>query len=272
MLLAPILVIVIGILAGGLINILADDLPHDRLPHAPRYADGTLRPRGAWLGILAFATGKHIAPDGKRMRWRYPLTEIATAAGMVIALLVKNARTDVSDVQLIFWLIYVFIMVLVTVIDLEQRLILFSVMIPAYIIAILDAIFTPTQREPGVPESLIAGAVGFGVYYILYQGGNLYVHIQNQRGRNIDTPAFGFGDVMLSTLSGLILGPGALILAMFITVFAGAAGSVIYLITRLFSKEGYVPFTPLPYGQYIVLGLFLMLFFGSQMRYMIIGY
>jgi leader peptidase (prepilin peptidase)/N-methyltransferase len=272
MLLTILIIIIIGLFAGAIINVLADDLPHYRRPTTPRYADGARRPLIAWLGILAFVTGKRASPEGAALSWRYPVAEVATVAGMLIALLVKNARTDVSDTQLIFWLIDIIIMVLVTVVDIEHKLILFSVMIPAYVVAVLDAIITPAQREPNLTAALIAGAVGFGVYYILYLGGILYVYVANQQGRNINTVAFGFGDVMLATFSGLILGPGALIFAMFITVFAGAAGAVIYLISRRLSADGYSPFTALPYGPYIVLGTFLMLFFGSQMRYLLIGY
>jgi len=49
-----ILVFLIGIIAGGIVNALADDLPERRRPQLPRYPDGTPRPLIAWLGITAF--------------------------------------------------------------------------------------------------------------------------------------------------------------------------------------------------------------------------
>jgi len=67
-----------GVIVGGVINVLADDLPHYRYPTIPRYSDGTARPISAWLGVSAFLLGKHISPSGTQLSWRYPLTELST--------------------------------------------------------------------------------------------------------------------------------------------------------------------------------------------------
>jgi len=55
---------VLGVLVGGLINVLADDLPRRQNPQPPHYPDGTPRPASAWLGITAFLTGEREAPEG----------------------------------------------------------------------------------------------------------------------------------------------------------------------------------------------------------------
>lgn len=272
MLLSFITVVLIGLIAGGLVNVLADDLPLYRWPRSPRYSDGSLRPLAAWLGIAAFALGRRSAPDGMKLSWRYPLTEIATVLGMVLALVVRNTRTDVNDTQLLFWLGYVAIFALVTVIDLEHRLILFAVIIPASALALLDAVITPTQREPDLGRALLGGALGFGIFFIMYIGGIVYVYISNASGRNITEVAFGYGDVMMATLSGLILGLEAVILAIFITIFLGALGALVWLVARRLSGTGYSRFAALPYGPYIVAATFIMLLFSSQVRLFLVGY
>jgi prepilin signal peptidase PulO-like enzyme (type II secretory pathway) len=71
---------------------------------------------------------------------------------------------------------------------------------------------------------------------------------------------------MLITLSGLILGWQVLIIAMFITVFLGAAGAILYLIVRRLAGRHYTLFTPLPYGQYIVIATLLLLLFTPEIR------
>ena len=48
----------LGLLIGGVLNILADDLPMRRTPSRPHYPDGTPRTPSAWLGIAAFLTGQ----------------------------------------------------------------------------------------------------------------------------------------------------------------------------------------------------------------------
>ncbi len=102
----------------------------------PRYADGTPRPPIAWLGITAFLFGKRVAPDGTKLRWRYPVTELFTAGLMILTILATSDDPIMTPLQLTFWLIYMAIFSLITVIDLEHRLILFVVIIPACVIAL----------------------------------------------------------------------------------------------------------------------------------------
>lgn len=256
-------VFVIGVLAGGVINALADDLPHYRLPRTPRYPDGEARPLIAWLGLTAFALGKRASSGGKRLSWRHPITEIATAALMLLTVIVASDDVAMSQTRLAFWLVYMAIFVLVTVIDIEHRLILFSVMIPSGVLAIIDALVEP--YGPDLQSALIGGALGFGIFFLLYLGGFLFVYISNNlRRRQLNTVAFGYGDVMLMTVCGLILGWETLIIAMFITVFLGAAGAIVWLIGRSLLTRSYHWFTPLPYGPYIVAATVIMLLFATE--------
>lgn len=259
-------VALIGLIAGGIVNALADDLADHRRPGLPHYPDGTPRPFTAWLGITAFLTGRRSSPGGSQLSWRYPLVEIATPLLMIVVLLVTNGDPNVSSLQLVFYLIYMAIFVLITVVDIERRLILFAVIVPSCIIAILDALLTPLQSKPDLGTALLGGLVGFGVFFVMYLGGFLFTYIMAKaRGYNIKEVAFGYGDVMLSTLCGLILGWQPLIFAIFITVFLGAFGAIIYLAGR--SLTGcYKLFTPLPYGPYIVAGTFIMLLFSDVVR------
>jgi prepilin signal peptidase PulO-like enzyme (type II secretory pathway) len=262
-----VLVFIIGIIAGGIVNALADDLPKRRRPQLPRYPDDTPRPLIAWLGITAFLFGKRASPNGAKLRWRYPLTEIATALLMVLVVLVteddRSVEQTMDTLQFIFWLIYMPIFVLITVIDLEHRLILFVVIIPSAVIALLDALLTTYGADLG--EAILGGLLGFFVFFLLYIGGFLFTYVLGKaRGQPIDEVAFGYGDVMLITLSGLILGWQPLIIAMFVTVFLGAAGAILYLVVRGLTRRHYSMFTPLPYGPYIVFGTVLMLLFSVE--------
>lgn len=254
----------VGIISGGIVNLLADDLPKRRPPRfPPRYSDDTPRPAIAWLGLTAFFFGKRRAPDGTRLRWRYPLTELMTAGLMLLAVVSTADDPNMTPVQLVFWLIYMVIFSLITVIDLEHRLILFIVIIPSSVIALLDAVVT--DYGASLSEALIGGALGFGVFFLLYIGGFIFVYVSGKlRGHATDEVAFGYGDVMLMTLCGFILGWQALIPTMFLTVFLGAFGALIWLTGRLLTRGGYSLFTPLPYGQYIVIAAILLLLFATE--------
>lgn len=264
----PVIIAIIGILAGGVVNMLADDLPQRRpVRWPPRYPDGTPRPFIAWLGLTAFLFGKRTSPSGAKLRWRYPLTELLTAGLMVLTVFAVQDDPNMTDLQLFFWLIYMAIFALITVIDIEYRLILFVVIIPSCVIAIIDSLVTGYGADLG--QALLGGGVGFGVFLLLYLGGFVFTYVLGQlRGQEIDEVAFGYGDVMLITLSGLIMGPLTLLFAMFFTVIFGALGAILYLLVRGLSGKHYSMFTPLPYGPYIILGTILMMLFSTE----IMGY
>ena len=92
------------------------------------------------------------------------------------------------------------------------------------------------------------------------------------RGEKIHTLAFGFGDVMLAGLSGLMIGLPDVILALFISIFLGAIGAVFYLGFGLFSARRYRPYTAIPYGPYIVTATIMVMFFGAELGPLLLGY
>ncbi len=331
MLLTLFAVAVLGILVGGIVNALADDLPLRRDLRLPRYvpeakkaaihfipyeedekadedaeiqtatndneqpdeaqvepqpekpphpfpilagmgaqemvdyiqSDDEPRPPIAWLGITAFLFGKRTSPNGVTLNWRYPITEIFTAFMMVLAVAATWNIEDLPAAQLVFYLIYMAIFSLITVIDIEHKLILFVVIIPSVLIALFDAAFL--NYDPVLRDALIGGAFGFSVFFLMYNGGYLFTYIMGiLRGSPINEVAFGYGDVMLATVSGLILGWRALIFAMFITVFLGAFGAFLYLATRSIGGGKYSAYTALPYGPYIIAGTTIMLLFSAE--------
>jgi len=260
-----------GLLVGGVLNVLADDLPvraHIRTPH---YPDGSPRPLKAWLGLSAFALGEREGPPAapanpadeavsspprrNRLSWRHPLLELMTGlafAGMTLAFADESA--------LWAWYVYVAILLLIAVIDLEHRLILFAVILPACVFALVVAAITPAEGRT-LSEHLLGGVVGFLLFFAMFLGGVAFSTLTRS-----GEVAFGFGDVMLATLSGLMLGWRAFIFAALIAVFAGAVGAVLYMAGRAIIGRRYRRFTPLPYGPYIVLGTLVMLLFREEVQ------
>ncbi len=260
----------IGLPVGALINALADDLPETDRVGLPHYPDGTPRPLIAWSGILAFLTNQQTGPDGQRLAWRQPVTELATTIlfGLTAAIYGFSALT-------IFWLGVEAILILITVIDLEERLILFVVIIPSCIYALIGAVLFNRQISPRITflDYIIGGVAGFIVFYLIYLGGKLFIRYMSwRRHEKIDETAFGFGDVMLATLSGLILGWQALLYAFYIAVFLGAAGAIGYILVQRAVKGKYELFTPLPYGQYIVFATLLMLLWRAPVNGYLSGF
>ena len=82
---------------------------------------------------------------------------------------------------------------------------------------------------------LAGGALGFGVMFLLY----------------VVMPGFGFGDVRLAGLLGLLSGLGNLAGALFLAALAAGVVSIALLATRRARLRGAVP-----YGPYLALGAF----------------
>lgn len=265
------LIAFVGIIAGGVVNALADDLPQRRRPRLPHYPDDTPRQMIAWLGITAFLSGNRASPNGAKLSWRYPLTELLTAGLMVLTVIVAPER-GADALQTAFWLIYMAIFVLITVIDVEHRLILFNVINPTVVLVIAEVLLTPNNAPPNLRDALIGGVAGYAVFFLLFNGGALFTYVMGRlRGEAISEVAFGYGDVMLAGVSGLMLGWRALIFSLFITVFLGAFGALIYIVSRRFLGKRYSAFSAIPYGPYIVIGTLLMLLFPAQVGSYLFG-
>ncbi len=249
---------VLGLVVGAAINALADDLPARQKPQLPHYPDGTPRPVSAWLGLAAFASGQRRPagrPDAPALSWRHPVVEVATA--LLYAAIVAGFPGERSIPT---WLIYSAILMLITVIDIEHKLILFVVIVPSCVLAVLISLVAPLHDKP-TSTFLLGGLVGFGIFFVMFLGGILFTTATRK-----NTVAFGFGDVMLATLSGFMIGWQAFLVATVVIVFAGAAGAILYVLLSMVIGRRYKWFTPLPYGPYIVFGTLVLLLFREDVR------
>ena len=171
-------------------------------------------------------------------------------------------QTGTTSVTL-FRLIYVAVLVLILVTDVEHRLILHAVSLPGIAIAIAGAYLTPAFDTP--KRALVGGAMGLvAALFLYFLGQGLGVLIGRMRGEPLPGPAFGFGDVTLSTFLGVILGAPEIIFALVFGIVAGFLGAIVYLVSRRVLGIRHVAFTAfLPYGPFLILGGAFMFFYGS---------
>lgn len=155
----------------------------------------------------------------------------------------------VSDMpRLLIDALFVSILILIIVIDLEHRLILTVVTFPTTIITVfLLSWFSFT--EINFIQSISGAAVGFTVFYLLYLFGVW----------TFGEGALGFGDVMLSMTMGAMLGFPMIIPALLVGVLLGGVGSLILILGRTVGLSSYTP-----YGQYLAMGGIIMLIWGPQ--------
>ena len=253
----------LGFLLGVLINLLADQLPRwrrvRRAPFCP-YCEEP-RPPWAWSGTLAYLRFKPQCQHcGAPISWRHPLVELGTA-GLFAFLWYRYGQPDLSPL-LIPYSVYSVIFMLVLVIDLEHKLILTVVMIPAWILALLGSLLHPEPRF--IWLSLLGGALGFVMLYLIYLLGIGFVKLMSRaRGKPVNAVAFGYGDVRLGAFIGLVVGFPGVLSAIFIAILLGGLAGLLYWFVQAVIRRRYSMFTAIPYGPFLVVGAMWILFFGG---------
>jgi len=254
-----ILVALMGLGVGGLVNALADSLPTSHKFEKPRCPSCTApRSLSAWLGVVAFFSKNWRCPycDTPRL-WRTPFIEIVMMVG-VLCLYYRDPPPTV------FWpgFLILSIFLLITVIDIEHRLILHIVTGPSAILIGLLGVLDP---ERGLQKTLAGGVVGFGVVLGLYLLGGVFARfIAKMRGQVLDEVAFGFGDVMLAGVLGLSVGYPGILIALFLGILSAGEYSLVHIFFMLIRRK-YKAFIPIPYGPFLILGASIVYFGGSAL-------
>ena len=277
-LLTPIL---LGLLAGGLINYLADVLPHtlDNECSARLGRPLCLNPDcGAafhWMDYLLLRG----CPKCARSRGLRTYVLLILTAAISIYIWLSPPRQlgfSLGSVVLTYLL-------LVAVIDLEHRLILRPLSIAGLILAALVGIYAR-----GWQSTLIGGAAGFGIMYLFYLLGVLFTRWRAQRmlrdrrlGKADSEPpnyggeppnyggeeALGSGDITLATILGLLLGWPLIWFGLLLGIlFSGVIGLIIILallLTRRYKTHAFNVF--IPYGPFFILSTFLLIYFPMWM-------
>lgn len=181
---------------------------------------------------------------GARISARYPLTELSV--GLLFAATVLVYRDDPAEA--VIGLVFVAMLAIVTLTDLEQRIIPNKVLIAGAVICL--AIAVPTDPG-GVPERAIAAVAAGGVFFLValaYPAG------------------MGLGDVKLAAAMGLFLGR-AVAPAILIGLLVGSLVGLI-LLARYGAKARKMA---IPFGPFLALGGIVGLLAGDQLIDLYLG-
>jgi len=230
----------LGWLVGVAINHTADILPTRQtvLQRLKCNQCDTPRPFLAWSTVLALLTRRAQCPQcgqPRHTQTRSLIVELATPIFFVFLW----QRYGFSF-ELITTTIYTTILILVTVTDLEHRLILNVVILPAILLAALISFVNPAINWK---IALLGGVSGFLLIYI---------------AALISRGGLGGGDVTLSTFLGLILGFPQILLSLIFGVCLGGVTAFLLLITRRVGLKTYIP-----YGPFLTITGWIMLIWGD---------
>ena len=234
--------LLIGIAAGGLINVLADDLParvNPRIPHCPRC--GYVYRPSRWLALSRKALGGQCPDCGLSTRKRAIFVEIATALLFAILPFFIEPVLD-----LVIYAIYVGVLVLVIVIDMEHRLILHVVTIPTTIFALAASLLL---EDNNLALAAIGAAVGFFFFLVVFLIGQ----------RLFGPGALGFGDVTLAMTMGAMLGFQRVFFASILGVLLAGLFAIVALASGRLKLQGHFA-----YGPFLAIGGIAMIIWGNE--------
>jgi leader peptidase (prepilin peptidase)/N-methyltransferase len=232
---------IVGLIAGSFLNVVAYRLPRGESLATPGSRCPTcgtpIRPYDnipvlGWVLLRGRCRACRIAIPA-----RYPLVEGLSAALAIGVVLTEHTPRDVT-----LGLALVAVLLPITLIDLDERIIPNKITLPAAIGAVAIGLVLAPSR---VPEQLIAGAAAAGfllVFVLAYPRG------------------MGTGDVKLAGVLGLYLGASVAV-ALLVGVLAGVlAGAVV--MARVGMAQGRK--TAVPFGPFLALGGVVALFLGPQ--------
>ncbi len=161
---------------------------------------------------------------------------------------------------------------IITVIDLEHRLILHPTSLFGAALGLVTGTYLNSRINDnglliGLGMSLLGGLFGFAVMFLLYKFGEIVARYRARRlqaaGQADDEEeALGGGDVYLAAVLGLMLGWPFILNALVYGVLLGGLVSLLFilalLVRRRYSSEALMTF--IPYGPYFILGAFYVLF------------
>jgi leader peptidase (prepilin peptidase)/N-methyltransferase len=242
MALAIIFAAVGGLIVGSFLNVVVYRLPlgqslvrpRSRCPHCDTQLRGIDNvPVISWLALRGRChhCRAPIAP-------RYPLVELTTGA-----LYVAVVATQDDAARIVLGLLLVTVLVPITLIDFDHRIIPNLITGPAAVVALIAIAALDTDFLPEAVLSAIAGGGFFFIAAVLYPRG------------------MGMGDVKLAGMLGLYLGRAvgpAILIALIAGVVVGAA-----IIARKGAKEGRK--TAVPFGPFLALGGIVAFFVGEDL-------
>jgi leader peptidase (prepilin peptidase)/N-methyltransferase len=220
-----------GLLLGSFLNVVAFRLPRGQSLVAPASrcpgCAAAIRPCDNIPVLSWLLLHGRCRACGTRINWRYPTVELATALLMALVVIVVGPNERV-------WLGLAFVLLLVpvTVIDLDFRIIPNKLMILGTVVALA---ILALSRPGDIPEHLIAAVAAGGFLFaaaVAYPGG------------------MGMGDVKLAFVMGLFLGRDVG-LAMLVALLAGSLVGAAIMV-RKGTDEGRK--TAIPFGPFLAIG------------------
>ena len=190
----------------------------------------------------------------RKISAQYPAVEIATG---LLFLLIFNFQFVASQSgeaifnsqtipEFIFLLVISCLLLIIFLYDFKHYIIPDRIVYSAIALAVIFRIYEYSGQAREIAPVILPALGAAGFFSIIHFG---------SQGKWM-----GFGDVKLAFLMGLLLGWPGILIALFLSFFFGA---VIGTALIVFGKKGWK--SEVPFGPFLITGLFVALFFGQTL-------
>ncbi len=248
-LLINLFIVIFGLLVGSFLNVVIARLPSGESLVAPPSHCPKCQNRIRWwdnIPVLSYLLLRGQCRSCKtKISIRYPLIELLTG----FLFLAASIRFGVTPLLFFRDLPFLAILISVTFIDLEHRLIPDKLSLGGLILGLVTSFFTPGL---GIVSALIGAGVGFGFFYAVAW---FYVWRTGQSG-------LGGGDIKLLAMLGSFIGVFGVLTTILMSSVLGSIMGLIWAWSQK-SKDAVDPITgesnslmkvSIPYGPFLVLG------------------
>jgi prepilin signal peptidase PulO-like enzyme (type II secretory pathway) len=201
--------------------------------------------------ILSFAIQRGSCRSCKtKISWQYPLVEFFAGALFVVIFLLFPPASLVTSITTAFQLFILCILMVITIYDIKHKIIP-DPLVYVFIAATFIMMFIGTDAQPFVlPDMwrLLAGpilALPFALLWYISEG-----------------EWMGLGDAKLILGIGWMLGLSYGLTALAFAFWIGAAVSIVYMLAAYGSFKHRLQ---IPFGPYLILGLYLVMISGLQL-------
>ncbi|OFZ53102.1 MAG: hypothetical protein A2428_16835 [Bdellovibrionales bacterium RIFOXYC1_FULL_54_43] len=234
--------ILFGLIVGSFLNVVVVRLPQGRSIVRPRSRCPNCDKEIRWWDNIPILS--YLLLHGRCRECRTPISIRYPTIELLTALIFLSAKVRFGFSWTLFFRDWPFLAILiaVTFIDLEHRIIPDRLSLGGLVLGLLtSAVFPEAPPTFGWSSSLIGASIGFGTFYLIAA---LYQRFAGRTG-------LGGGDVKLLAMLGAFLGPSGVLA---IILISSILGSVIGILWALVNREKDIMKSSIPYGPFLVLG------------------
>lgn len=243
----PIALILLGWLAGTTVNLLADWLSWSSL--RPIFKCNYCGKKYSYVNYIFWF--RRCPTCGKGSKNRVWFVEMFYIIATI--LMWYHPSTALNFALSLITLIYFGV---IFVIDLEHKIINTSLLILGVPLGMLMGI-----AHNDLEFTLLGGVAGFLLTFLIYLLGFLFSkYMAKFKRTNMSSTAFGYGDVLLGGVLGLMVGWPEVFTSLFSAILSAGLFSGIFILFMLLRRQ-YIPGKVIPYAPFLVIGAVSVLYF-----------